>query len=115
MGALPGRRTSAMAKGQKKAIEPAVRDCTINLNKKVHKVSLKKRAPRAVREIKAFAAKSMSTKDVRIDTKLNKFIFSKGIRNVPSRVRVRLSRKRNDVEDPKNQFKGLLTETVQEE
>ena len=27
-----------MAKGQKKAIEPAVRDCTINLNKKVHKV-----------------------------------------------------------------------------
>merc|ERR1712118_560925 len=108
--------------GQKKAVEPATRDCTINLNKKVHKVSLKKRAPRAVREIKAFAAKSIATK-------LNKFIFSKGIRNVPSRVRVRLSRKRNDDEDaaekfytlvqhvdvPKNQFKGLLTETVQEE
>ena len=36
-----------------------------------------------MREIKLFAAKSMSTKDVRIDTKLNKFIFSKGIRNVP--------------------------------
>merc|ERR1711904_131650 len=102
---------------------------TINLHKKVMKVAMKKRAPRAVSEIKQYAAKAMSTKDVRIDTKLNKFIFSKGVRNVPSRVRVRLARKRNDDEDaaekfytlvqhvevPKNQFKGLLTETVQEE
>lgn len=37
--------------------------------------------------------------DVRVDAKLNKFLFSKGVRNVPSRVRVRLSRKRNEDEE----------------
>lgn len=33
---------------------------------------------------------------MRIDTKLNKFLWSNGVRNVPRRVRVRLSRKRNE-------------------
>lgn len=37
--------------------------------------------------------------DVRVDAKLNKFLFSKGVRNVPTRVRVRLSRKRNEDEE----------------
>ena len=35
------------------------------------------------------------------DTKLNKFLWSNGVRNVPRRVRVRLSRKRNEDEDAK--------------
>ena len=36
----------------------------------------------------------MKTKDVRLDTntKLNKFLWSKGVRNVPFRMRVRLAR-----------------------
>merc|ERR1719201_2777461 len=38
----------------------------------------------------------MGTDDVRIDSKLNKFLWSKGIKSVPSRVRVRLARKRTD-------------------
>ncbi len=41
----------------------------------------------------------MGTPDVRVDTRLNKQIWSKGIRHVPFRVRVRLSRKRNEDED----------------
>merc|ERR1719396_63351 len=69
----------------------------------------------------------MTTKDVRIDTKLNKFLWSNGVRNVPRRVRVRLSRKRNEDEDatekmyalvqhvPVESFKGLQTEVVQDE
>lgn len=36
---------------------------------------------------------------MRVDAKLNKFLFSKGVRNVPTRVRVRLSRKRNEDEE----------------
>merc|ERR1719409_1319217 len=111
----------------KKAIEPVTRDTTINLHKKVFGVQMKKRAPRAVREIKAYAAKAMRTPDVRIDTKLNKYIFSQGVRNVMYRVRVRMARKRNDDEDaddkfytlvqhvPCESFKGLHNETVQEE
>ncbi|CAD6260171.1 unnamed protein product [Miscanthus lutarioriparius] len=41
----------------------------------------------------------MGTTDVRIDVKLNKHVWSSGIRNVPRRVRVRIARKRNDEED----------------
>merc|ERR1711998_580461 len=116
-----------MAKAAKKAMEPTVRDTTMHMHKKVMKVSMKKRAPRAVAEIKKYAMKAMGTKDVRVDTKLNKFIFSQGVRNVPYRVRVRMARKRNDDEDAADQFytlvqhvpcesfKGLQNETVQEE
>ena len=42
----------------------------------------------------------MKTEDVRLDTKLNKYLWSKGVRNnVPFRVRVRLARKRNEDEE----------------
>ena len=39
--------------------------------------------------------------DVRVDTSLNKFVWSQGVKNVPVRIRVRLSRKRNEDEDAK--------------
>lgn len=74
---------------------------TINLHKRLHRISFKKKAPRALREIKAFAGKIMRTEDVRVEPELNKFIWSKGIRNVPYRVRVKLSRRRNEDEDAK--------------
>ena len=67
----------------------------------------------------------MKTEDVRIDPKLNQFIWNQGIRNLPRRVRVRISRKRNE-EESKNgsewyslvqhvhveNFSGKLTEKV---
>ena len=40
----------------------------------------KRRAPRAIREIKKFAEKQMGTADVRVDTRLNKQIWSKGVK-----------------------------------
>merc|ERR1719469_970579 len=46
----------------------------------------------------------MLTKDVRIDTKLNRAIWSQGVRNVPKRIRVRFSRKRNEDEDAKEKM-----------
>ena len=47
------------------------------------------------RKIGKFATQQMKTTDVRIDGKLNKFVWSNGVRNVLTRVRVRLSRHRN--------------------
>jgi large subunit ribosomal protein L31e len=41
----------------------------------------------------------MGTKDVRIDTDLNKALWKNGIHNTPRRIRVKLSRKRNDDEE----------------
>ena len=50
---------------------------TINLHKRLRDISFKKRAPRAIKEIKKFATKHMSTNDVRVDVKLNKAVWAK--------------------------------------
>mmetsp|Transcript_106791 Transcript_106791/g.281683 ORF Transcript_106791/g.281683 Transcript_106791/m.281683 type:complete len:120 (+) Transcript_106791:108-467(+) len=114
-------------KKSRKGLEPVTRDYTIHMHKLLHKVQFKKRATRAIREIRKFATRSMSTKDVRIDTKLNKFVWSNGIRNIPKRIRVRMARKRNEDEDatdktftlvqhvPVESFKNLQTETVRDD
>lgn len=69
----------------------------------------KKRAPQAIKAIKQFAEKQMGTSDVRIDTKLNKAVWAKGIRNVPYRIRVKLSRRRNEDEESANKLYTLVT------
>ena len=86
-------------KERKSKPDLVTRDYTIHLSKMVHKTTFKKRAPRAIKAIKKFAQKAMGTKDVRIDTKLNKAVWCQGVRNIPRRVRVRLSRKRNEDEE----------------
>jgi large subunit ribosomal protein L31e len=58
---------------------------TINMHKRLHGIGFKYKAPRAVKEIKKFAEKQMGTKDVRIDTRLNKGIWAQGVRAVPFR------------------------------
>jgi large subunit ribosomal protein L31e len=112
-----------MVKGAPKP-DLVTRDYTIQMSKRVHKIQFKKRAPRAVKEIKKFAQQAMGTSDVRIDSNLNKKVWSKGVRNVPTRIRVRLSRRRNEDEDADEKlytlaqlvevdsFKALQTETV---
>jgi len=63
-----------------------------------------------------------------VDTKLNKFLWSQGVKGVPGRVRVRLARKRNDDEEAadklytlcthvpveRHAYKGLVTVNVDE-
>jgi large subunit ribosomal protein L31e len=71
--------------------------------------SFKNKAPRALKEIKKFASAVMGTKDVRVDTNVNKFVWSKGVRNVPHSVRVQLSRKRNEDEEAKEKTYTLVT------
>ena len=70
----------------------------------------------------------MGTRDVRVDTGLNKALWAGGICKVPLRMRVRLSRVRNEqegqegkfytlvshVEVPKNELRHLTTATVEE-
>ncbi|KAM3189578.1 hypothetical protein ACQJBY_064122 [Aegilops geniculata] len=71
--------------------------------------TFKKKAPNAIKELRKFAQKAMGTTDVRIDVKLNKLIWSSGIRSVPRRVRVRIARRRNDEEDAKEELYSLVT------
>ncbi|KAJ2375279.1 60S ribosomal protein L31B [Coemansia sp. RSA 2607] len=114
-----GNKRSALA-------EVVTREYTIHLHKRVFGASFKKRTPRAVKAVREFAQKAMGTKDIRIDTQLNKVLWARGIKAVPHRIRVRLSRRRNDSEDAKEKlytlvtyvpvadFTGLQTQTVDE-
>jgi large subunit ribosomal protein L31e len=113
-----------MARERKAKPDLVSRDYTIHLAKYTHKTTFKSKTPRAVKKIKEFATKAMGTKDVRIDVEVNKFVWSQGVRNPPKRIRVRLSRKRNEDEDADEKLytyvqlvkvpsvKGLQTEVV---
>jgi large subunit ribosomal protein L31e len=92
-----------------KGKEVVTREYTINLHRRLHGITFKKRAPRAVAEIRKFATKMMKTKDVRIDTALNKAVWSKGIKAVPTKIRVVISRRRNDDEDAKEPLYAHVT------
>lgn len=68
----------------------------------------------------------MGTSDVRVDPVLNKKLWERGITGVPHRLRLRISRKRNDEENAKEKLfsyvqvldvpsvKGLQTTVVEE-
>lgn len=71
--------------------------------------TFKKRAPTAVKAIREFAVKTMGTSDVRLDPSLNKAVWARGIKAVPHRIRVRLSRRRNDAEDAKEKLYTFVT------
>lgn len=101
-------------------------ECTIHLAKLLKHKTFNKRAPLAIKRIKAFVGKLMKSKDNRIDSSLNTYIWHKGVKNVPGRVRVLIQRKSETVEGSKRKhfytivsnvpvasFKGL-TNTVTE-
>ena len=46
---------------------------------------------------------------MRIETNLNRYIWAQGVRNIPRKVRVRVSRKRNEDEDAKEKFYCIVT------
>ncbi len=95
-------------KEQRAGLTETAIDTTINVHKLAHRTQFKKKAPKAVNEIKKWVAKMMKTSDVRVDPKLNQFIWSQGIRNLPHRVRVRISRKRNEEEGAQGEFYSLV-------
>ncbi|KAF1810184.1 putative 60S ribosomal protein [Eremomyces bilateralis CBS 781.70] len=119
--------TKAAGKTQRSAIADVVaREYTIHLHKRIFGAAFKKRAPKAIKEIRKFAELAMGTKDVRLDPQLNKKVWESGIKGVPYRLRVRISRKRNDEEGAQERLysyvqavnvknaKGLQTVVVEE-
>ncbi|XP_059568301.1 large ribosomal subunit protein eL31-like [Myotis daubentonii] len=89
--------------------EVVTREYTINIHKRIHGVGFKKRAPQALKEIQKFALKEMGTPDVGIDTRLNKAVWAKGIRNVRYHICVWLSRKHHEDEESPTKLYRLVT------
>lgn len=70
---------------------------------------IKKKAPKAMKEIRKFAQKAVVTTDVRVDVKLNKHVLEPWVTECARRVRVRIARERTDEEDAKEEFYSLVT------
>jgi large subunit ribosomal protein L31e len=88
-----------LKKRQEKTLDAETRTTSFNLHKRLHKITFKRKAPRAVKEIKAFARKAMFTEDVRIDPELNQELWRNGVRNVDKRVDIVLERKKNEEDE----------------
>ena len=94
--------------GENKQLEPETRQTIIHLHKRLHKVTFKKKAPRAVKEIKEYARKCMFTKDVRIDPELNQELWRNGVRNIDRRIEVVMERRKNEDEEAKENLYTLV-------
>lgn len=66
---------------------PVTKEFTINLKKKLHKCTYKKKAPRAMRYIRKVVSREMNTTKVIIDDKLNKAVWSKVIYNILKHIK----------------------------
>ena len=118
--------TRAASKSERKN-DTIAYECTIHLAKLLKGKTFNKRAPTAVKKIRDFAQKVMRTKDNRVDASLNNFLWSRGIKGCPGRIRVKIQRKVGESSEstskrkqlysvishvPTEDFKGLLTKQV---
>ena len=124
--------TGKTGKDKKKKLPDVITmESTIHISPRVRGVGNKRRAPRAIKVIKDLCRRTMGTKDNRIDVKLNKYMWRTGIKNVPNRVRVRMSRKVHQQTEggargrgklytiislapPSETLKGKITEIIKE-
>jgi len=125
-----GKAKKSGAKGRKFLPNVVTLETTIHIARSIRGVGAKKRAPRACKVIRNYARKMLRTTDNRIDVKLNKAIWAKGIKTPPNRIRVRMARKVREVSENSkrgggkyytvisvvgtNDFKGKQTEVVNE-
>uniref|UniRef100_A0A8I3VYF1 60S ribosomal protein L31 n=1 Tax=Callithrix jacchus TaxID=9483 RepID=A0A8I3VYF1_CALJA len=65
----PAKKGGEKKKGRSAINEVVTREYTINMHRHIHGVGFKKRAPRALKEIRKFSVKEMGTTDVLIDTR----------------------------------------------
>jgi large subunit ribosomal protein L31e len=96
-----GATRASLRKREGRKADDVSYEMTIHLAKILKKRTFHKRAPLAVKKIKKFVAKMMKTTDNRIDASLNTYLWHKGVKGVPGRVRVLVQRKVENVEGSK--------------
>ena len=101
------RRSLAPRAGRKE--DTFAMECTIHLAKLIKGRTFAKRAPMAIKKIRAFAQKMMKTKDNRVDGNLNTFVWHQGVKGVPTRVRVRIERRVAEQTDGASKRKKLYS------
>lgn len=91
-----------MAKTEKKQESKIEREYVIPLREKSRVVPRYKKTPKAIKTIKEFIARHMKIENrdldkVKIDTNLNQFMWAKGIRKHPHKIKVKAIKKGENV------------------
>ncbi|KAG8348257.1 putative Ribosomal protein L31e [Trypanosoma vivax] len=108
-----GATRASLRKRTGRKPDNVVMEATIHLSKLLKKKTFNKRAPMAIKRIRAFVAKAMRTKDNRIDSSLNRYVWHKGVKGVPGRVRIRAERKSETLEGGKRKHFYTVISNVQ--
>jgi large subunit ribosomal protein L31e len=78
------------------------REYTIPLREKIRSVPRYKKTPKAIKSIKEFLAKHMKIENrdltkIKLSTYLNQFMWARGIKNPPTKIKVRATRKGENI------------------
>ncbi len=89
-----------MAEKQTPKVEKDSREYTIPLREKCRPVPIYRKTPRAVKTVKQFLARHMKVYDrdlnkIKLDKYLNEFLWFRGIKNPPHKVKVRVTKEEN--------------------
>lgn len=108
MGKKQNDPRKGRGKKEVKELDVKTRASTVNLHRRTHKATFKRKAPTAIKQMKEEARKTMFTKDVRIDPTLNQHVWRNGVRNLDRKVDIVFERKKNEDEEAKNKFYTLV-------
>jgi len=86
---------------------PEERIYVIPLNR-VKRESRRKRAPKAIKEIRSFMERHLKTDSFVIDESINERIWERGIEKIPPRIRVKVTEE--EVEEEEAAFRVSLAE-----
>ena len=125
-GRVRGATRAALRKKTGRKEDTVTYEMTIHLSKYLQGKKFAIRPACAVKTIQKITRRLLKTKDNKIDSSLNTFLWSRGVKSVPGRVRVRIQRKVADATEgskrkrlftvishvPVENFKGLTTKTV---
>jgi len=84
-------------KSEEKKEKIKMREMIINIRKQVLKAPLQKRAKKAVRSLSDVIRRIAKNRKVKISAKLNNYIWSRGIKNPPTKIPVKIIEKENEV------------------
>lgn len=108
MGKKQNDPKKGRGKKEVRELDVKSRTTTINLHRRCHKATFKRKAPKAVKTIKDHARRTMFTEDVRIDPSLNQHLWRNGVRNLDLKVEIVMERKKNEDEEAKEKFYTLV-------
>lgn len=83
-----------MAKTKNEPVEKVEREYVIPLREKIRHVPIYKKTPKAIKTIKEFLVRHMGIRDrdlkkIKIDKYLNEFMWGRGIKNPPHKIKVK--------------------------